>query len=535
MTETRQRLAGSEREPVLGARRLGACDPTEEIWVVVCLRRQAKRELDAHVKWTACGGASEPLSREAFAERFGAATGDIAQIEAFARRKQLSIERVDAPACTVVLSGSIEHFQQAFGVDLSLYEHPELGRFRGRAGALYLPDELDGIVTAVLGLDDRAQARTHFRLHAQDDTPTLAHDLAAAFTPVQIASLYNFPDGDGSGQCIGIIELGGGYHPSDLRAYFHALGVPQPNVVSVPVEGSRNTPSGNAGGADSEVTLDLEIAGAIAPKATIAAFFAPNSDAGFIDAFTQALHDTAYRPSVISISWGAPESTWTDQAIAAFNDALQCAVALGVTVCVAAGDSGSSDGMADGADHVNFPASSPYVLACGGTRIAASAASSKSSSILREVVWNDGAAGGATGGGLSARFAAPPWQEGLRVTRVDGSSTRLANRGVPDVAADASPDSGYQVLVDGRVMTAGGTSAVAPLMAGLIARINAKAGKPAGFVNAALYKSSGAFNDVTQGKNGSYAATRGWDACTGLGSPNGARIAVALKMPASYR
>jgi kumamolisin len=531
MTKARQQLAGSERAEVKGSRRLGASDPNDTIRVVVTLRRQSKSELDALVERIGRGGAHEPLSREAFAERFGAAMDDIAKVESFARQHQLSIERPDPAACTVVLSGSVEHFQEAFGVQLSQYEHPTLGRFRGRTGALVIPDELSGIVTAVLGLDNRPQARSHFRIGAQEDaSAALARNsgATATFTPVQIASLYNFPAGDGSGQCIGIIELGGGYRPSDLQSYFQRLGVPQPSVVSVPVDRGSNAPTGDPGGPDSEVTLDIEIAGAIAPRATIAAYFATNSDAGFIDAFTQALHDTTYRPSVISISWGGPEPSWTDQAISAFNDALQSAVALGVTVCAAAGDSGSGDGTTDGADHVDFPASSPYVLACGGTRITASAASSKAQSIAGEVVWNDGASGGATGGGVSARFAAPAWQEGLKATRSDGSSTPLTNRGVPDVAADASPASGYRVLVDGRALAVGGTSAVAPLMAALIARINAKAGKPAGFINAALYKSVGAFNDITQGGNGSYAATRGWDACTGLGSPNGGKIALAL-------
>jgi kumamolisin len=522
MAKARVRLAGSEREPVKDAKRLGPSEPGQTIHVVVTLRRQSKQALDKAIQKMARGEQSEPLTREAFAARFSAAPDDLAKVEAFAKEHGLSVLRADAAACTVTLEGTVERFQQAFGVELSRYEHPTLGHFRGRTGCILLPEQLSGVVTAVLGLDDRPQARPHFRLRSAVE-PHRAAGATQTFNPLQIASLYDFPAGDGSGQCIGIVELGGGYLASDLQQYFRRLGVPAPQVVSVGVDGGANAPSGNAGGADGEVALDIEIAGAVAPGAKIAVYFAPNSDAGFIDAVKQAVHDDTNRPTVISISWGAPESTWTGQAMSAFNQALQDAAAVGVTVCAAAGDSGSSDGAASG-DSVDFPASSPYVLACGGTRITAAASGA---SIKDEVVWND-ASGGATGGGVSAQFDVPLWQEGRKATRVDGSAEPLAKRGVPDVAADASPRSGYEVLVDGQPTAVGGTSAVAPLFAGLIARINTAQGKAAGFVNPKLYAAATAFRDITQGNNGSFAATSGWDACTGLGSPDGRKIAAAL-------
>ncbi|RDU96824.1 S53 family peptidase [Trinickia dinghuensis] len=532
MTKARQQLVGSERAAVKDSKRLGPIDPDETLRVVVTLRRRGARELEELARRAAHGQQAEPLSREAFAQRFGAAPEDFAKLEAFAREYRLAVEQRDPGAAKAVLSGTVEHFQAAFGVELFHYEHPTLGPFRGRTGPITIPADISGVVTAVLGLDNRPQARAHFRLRTgTGDGPIMARaDSAQAFTPVQLAALYDFPDGDGAGQCIGLIELGGGYEKSDLSAYFGSLGVAAPQVVSVSVDGTDNSPSGNPSGPDGEVTLDVEIAGAIAPKATIAVYFAPNSDAGFVDAVSQALHDATNKPSVLSISWGSPESSWTDQAIASFNDMLQSAVALGVTICAAAGDSGSSDGASDGADHVDFPASSPYVLACGGTHITARAGSAAISS---EVVWNDGASGGATGGGVSARFTLPAWQEGLAAARVDGPPVSLANRGVPDVAADASPTSGYEVLIDGQSVPVGGTSAVAPLFAGLIARINALSGRPAGFVNQKLYQAASAFNDITSGDNGTYAAAAGWDACTGLGSPKGRNIATALGVSAS--
>ena len=257
----------------------------------------------------------------------------------------------------------------------------------------------------------------------------------------------------------------------------------KPNVVSVGVDQAKNSPTGNPNGPDGEVTLDIEIVGAIVPGATIAVYFTANSDAGFIDAVNRAIHDDTNKPSVISISWGGPESNWTPQSQNAFNEVLQSAAALGVTVCVASGDSGSSDGAAGGEDHVDFPASSPYVLACGGTQLRAT-----KSGISSEVVWNDGDQGGATGGGVSAVFALPVWQKGLSVTRTSGGKSALTKRGVPDVAGDASPITGYDVIIGGTQTVVGGTSAVAPLWAALIARINAAAGKPAGFLNPKLYR-----------------------------------------------
>jgi kumamolisin len=269
--------------------------------------------------------------------------------------------------------------------------------------------------------------------------------------------------------------------------------------------------------------LDIEVAGAVAPAAKIVVYFAPNTDAGFLDAITTAIHDTTNRPSVISISWGGPESAWTQQSMTAFDQAFQAAATMGITVCIASGDNGSGDGVNDGADHVDFPASSPHALACGGTSLQAA-----NGKIASEVVWNDGANGGAGGGGISGIFALPPWQNGLQVTSTHGGSKPLQNRGVPDVSGDADPQTGYDVRVDGRNTVIGGTSAVAPLWAGLIARINSAKGSPVGFVNPQLYKQPAALNDIKQGNNGDFSASAGWDACTGLGSPNGQKVAGAL-------
>ena len=520
----RHPLKGSERKPLRGANPVGKADPSERLEVSVILRHRNADALQQRVTSLARRGrAGGHLSREEFEQQFGAGSDDIDAVKRFAGAHGLSVVQEHAGRRTVVLSGTVAQFNDAFGVDLQRFEHPG-GSYRGRVGAIHLPDELHGRVEAVLGLDNRPVARPHFRRarplpgnvhwHADSGTTT-------SFTPLQLAAMYNFPPGDGKGECVGIIELGGGERQADLTTYFSGLGIKSgPKVTVVSVDHGKNHPTGDPNGPDGEVMLDIEVVGAVAPQANIAVYFAPNTDAGFLDAITTALHDTVNKPSVISISWGGPESSWTDQSTTAFDQAFQAAAAMGVTVCIASGDNGSSDGVNDGAGHVDFPASSPHVLACGGTSLQASG-----NAISSETVWNDGAQGGAGGGGVSAVFSLPAWQDGLQTAATSGGTAPLTMRGVPDVCGDADPATGYQVRIDGTDTVIGGTSAVAPLWAGLIARINAANGRPAGFINPALYGTAAALHDVTQGNNGDFAAGQGWDACTGLGSPSGTQIA----------
>jgi kumamolisin len=274
--------------------------------------------------------------------------------------------------------------------------------------------------------------------------------------------------------------------------------------------------------------LDIEVAAAVAPGAKVVVYFTPNTDQGFIDAVGTAIHDTKNKPSVISISWGAPESGWTSQSMSALDAACQSAAALGITITVAAGDNGSTDGATDGQNHVDFPASSPHVLACGGTKLVGSGAQ-----ISSEVAWNELANNeGATGGGVSNVFPLPSWQANAGVPKPTNSA---GGRGVPDVSGDADPSTGYVIRVDGKNMVIGGTSAVAPLWAGLLAVANAQNGKSAGFVQPAIYAAKGkaAFNDITSGTNYSgtpvgFKAGPGWDPCTGLGSPIGTKLIVVV-------
>jgi kumamolisin len=519
-------LKGSERQPLPGATATGKADPDERLEVSMILRRGNPDGLKERVRKLSTGEHVGPhLSRGEFAAQFGASAADLTAVRTFARAHNLAVVQEHPGRRTVVLSGTVGQFNSAFGVDLQRFEYPG-GSYRGRTGQIQLPEELHGCVEAVLGLDNRPVAKPHFRAHKPHGNVNWhasAGD-ATSYTPLQIATAYGFPDGTGQGECVAIIELGGGERKADLTTYFSSLGInPAPQVTAVSVDHGKNHPTGDPNGPDGEVMLDIEVVGAIAPQAHIAVYFAGNTDAAFLDAITTAIHDTTNKPSVISISWGGPESSWTAQSLTAFDSAFQAAATMGITVCVASGDSGSSDGLTDGANHVDFPASSPHVLACGGTNLAISG-----NAITAESVWNDGAQGGSTGGGISTVFPIPSWQDGLQATMTSCGPSPLANRGVPDVCGDADPASGYNVRIDGTNTVIGGTSAVAPLWAGLIARINAANAAPAGFINPYLYASPDALRDITAGNNGAFAASSGWDACTGLGSPNGAQVAAVL-------
>jgi kumamolisin len=504
-------LAGSEKKPfpteALPATTTVA-DPattTGEITVSVIVTPKTPFAMDGD-------GPPERLTREEFDVRHGANPASVELVQAFAKEFGLTVETSPrACPCTVRLSGSVAAMEKAFGVTLKT-ETIEAGTFRVREGAIYLPEELGGHVVAVLGLDNRPQARAHFRI---------AHTVNVSYTPVQVGALYGFPPGaTASGQTIGLIELGGGYREADVTAYFKTLGLPAPAITAVSVDGGKNTP-GTANGADGEVMLDIEVSASVATGAKVAVYFAPNTDQGFIDAVTTAVHDTTNKPSVISISWGGPESSWTTQASTALNAACEAAAAVGVTITVACGDDGSTDGATG--NNVDFPASSPYVLACGGTTLEGSG-----TTISSEVVWNELAIDeGATGGGVSTLFPLPTWQQS---SKVPAPTTSAGGRGTPDVAGDADPSTGYEVRVDGETTVIGGTSAVAPLWAGLIALANQQNGVAAGFVNPALYAAgaSKAFHDITQGDNGAFSAGPGWDACSGQGSPVGSAIIALL-------
>jgi kumamolisin len=537
-------LPGSERQPVRGAQISGPVDPAQMVELTIRLRSRAPAgELAARADAL---GALPPdrrayLTPEQFAATYGADPADVERVTQFARQSGLAVVRTDVSQRLVVVSGRAPVVAAAFRVELMRYTSPS-GDYRGRVGPVQIPEDLQGIIESVHGLDDRPQARAHIVLPDRDRRAALAaaaRPLAAgaatpgSFSGAQVGTLYGFPAGlSGAGQTIGILEFGGGFSQGDLQSYFQQLGLPVPRVTAVSADGTANQP-GQDQDSDMEVMLDIEVAGSLAPGAQIVVYFAPFTDKGWIDVLAAAVHDTQHRPSVISISWGYTEGQdiWTAQTIQAVNEAFQAAALQGITICAASGDDGSRDEDNDGRAHVDFPASSQYVLACGGTTLQLS-----STGLVGETVWNGGASGGSSGGGISDMIALPSWQRGIVPPSVNPD--HRVGRGVPDVAGNADGATGYAVLAGGQVLTGvGGTSAVAPLWAALIARINQHLGKPVGYLNPLLYGGLGktaALRDVTTGNNdptgriGGYSARAGWDPCTGWGSPDGTRLLNAL-------
>jgi len=517
-TLSRAVLPGSEKAPFVQAAGEKPASLTGHFTVSVLVKRKQPLKVANRL-------GKDRLTRAQYRQLHGADPAAVKLVRAFAKEFDLKVESgTPRPDRRIIkLSGTISAMQKAFGVTL-IHKTHQGTTYRMREGAISLPKELIGSVEAVLGLDNRPQAEPHFRIAGEQGNLTAriaqgtgfasAHAAASntSYTPIQIAQLYQFPAGAAAtGQTIGIIELGGGYRTTDITAYFKSLGQKTPKVTAVSVDGGKNSPS-NANSADGEVMLDIEVAAAVAPGANIVVYFAPNTDQGFIDAIGAAVHDTTNKPGVISISWGAAEANWTQQAMSALDAACQSASALGISVTVAAGDNGSTDGGTG--NNVDFPASSPHVLACGGTKL-----TSSGTVITDEVVWNELAANeGATGGGVSTIFPLPTWQAGSGIPKPTGSA---GGRGVPDVAGNADPASGYVIRVDGQTLVIGGTSAVAPLWAGLIAVANQQNGKTAGLLQPQIYpaKAKSGFRDITAGNNGSFKAGPGWDACTGLGSP----------------
>ncbi len=527
-------IAGSHKAPLKGAKSAGKLDPNVRFEVTVRVRaRQALAESPEFTALIAAPPAQrQHLSREEFAARFGADPGDVERIEEFAHEYGLTVVGSSAGQRTVRLSGTVKAMEEAFGVKLKWAAYNKV-KFRHRSGSISLPKDVAPLIEGVFGLDNRLAVRPHFLFKPIPKGRQPRAGNVHAFTPIQVAKLYNFPPHlDGSGQCIAILEFGGGYTRSDLKKYFAELGIPPPKVTAVSVDGGHNSPTGDPNGPDGEVMLDIEVAGAVAPKAKIAVYFAPNSDDSFLNALRAAVHDSLRRPSVVSISWGGPELASTQQSLKDYDAVCQEAALMGVTICCSAGDHGTDDTPKPAKRaNVDFPASSPHVLACGGTHLEAA-----NGTISKEVVWNT-RDGWATGGGVSEVFPLPAWQAKANVPNSANPGGKQG-RGVPDVAGDADADTGYIIRVDGAEGPSGGTSAVAPLWAALIALINQGLGKPVGFVNPLLYQSpnsSRCFNDIVAGDNGAfpsskkYPAAPGWDACTGWGSPNGAALLAALK------
>ncbi|GAC1306076.1 MAG: hypothetical protein NVSMB24_15960 [Mucilaginibacter sp.] len=501
-------LANSEKQPMPGAHRVSPADPKEKLSVSIRVRQKPDASpLSLDNLTEAPHLERHYFTREEYAKKYGAEQSDIDKVTAFAEQNGLKVVETSKPRRTVVLAGTVDQMNKAFSVDLGNYQTSN-EVYRGREGNIKLPAELASVVESVHGLDNRPVSTPQFRPAAEG---IASPEGISPLTPPQVAKLYNFPAISAAGQTIGILEFGGGFKPADITNYFaNVVRMPAPAITVVGVDGATNHPGASA---DLEVVLDIDVAGSTAPGAKIVVYFAPNTLQGWLDAISTAIFDTVNRPSVISISWAGPEPGW-GSAINQVSADLQKAALVGVTVFVSSGDSGSLNPA-----QVLYPASDPGVIGCGGTTI-----QNVSGTTFTETVW------GGSGGGVSNVFGRPTWQSMAGIPASVNPAGHIG-RGVPDVAGNADPGSGYMLVLNGsQTGPVGGTSAVAPLYAGLTALLNATTGQPAGYLNYNLYAFAGpyVYRDITVGNNGAYHATTGWDACTGFGSIKGSALATSL-------
>jgi kumamolisin len=481
------------------------------------------------------------MTRQQMTDRHGSDPAAVDAISKWAAANDLVVTRDEPISARLGLGGTAENLSKAFGVDLFDYEDPELGEFHARTGPVHLPMELSGQITGVFGFNNHRILRRSRRMMTAGGA-----DIAAKarpwFIPTELGQIYDFPAVDASGQTIGLLEFGGGVDSSDVAAYFTKIGATAPNVTVIAVDGVSTDPTSDPD-STGEVMLDVDVAGALGGGAKLAVYFATFDEKGMVDILSKVIADSVNDPSVLSVSWGWAENqafnnsgvTWSPAAIDHINHSFLAAAQLGISVCVSTGDDGSEAQIKDGRAHVNFPATSPYVLAVGGTTLHAKTSASGVQHVT-ETVWNDGPGSG-TGGGVSDITPKPDWQSGIALTSINPG--HFNGRAIPDVAADADPKTGYLTMSGGQLQIVGGTSASAPLWASLISRINASLNARVGNFNALLYTKIGPANvlrDITKGDNdtdgllnGAYPAGPGWDACSGWGAPDGQKLLTAFR------
>jgi kumamolisin len=534
-------LPGSNRPKAPNTIRVRDVDPKEKIDVTIALSGSKLPDADEYVGQT--------LTPDELSEKFGAKKADADKVAKCLRKFGLKVESVSLATRSMRVIGTAAAVEAAFKPDMAIVRSTRQGgEYRGRRGKLQIPKELKGIVTGVFGIDERRMARRKLPSSASA-APSAA---MAPLSPADLEQRYNFPPGDAEGQNIAIAEFGGGYFADDTSAYCTKFQRATPKVQAVAVDApaytlqqilalqlqQRKAALGDA----TEVMLDVEVVAGLCPAANISVYFSTFDEQGWVDLLDQVI---LAKPVVLSCSWGLAEENpnWSPSAIWSITDRLNAARLLGITICVSSGDDGSGDQLDDGEAHVDFPASSSFVLSVGGTML------KKSAKSVDEVTWweapgrrteNDG--GGATGGGVSMKFDRPAWQN-VRIESLNKGS--IDGRVVPDISALAGQPL-YDLIFVGASHPNGGTSASAPLLAALVARINAKLApaKRQRFLTPLLYQNlangqtvgKGSSRDIRSGNNAShpqpgrgYKAGAGFDAVTGWGVPDGVTLLESLE------
>jgi kumamolisin len=537
-------LEGSEIRPGAQVRRLGPASETERFSVTIVLRRRPDGPaVPAHDYYLRTPiSERRRLPEPAFAARYGAHPSDIEKIVAFAQGHGLRVEETNAARRTVVVAGTVGEFNRAFNITLEMYEHEversnRSGRqtesFRSYEGPIHVPADVTESIVGVFGLDNR---RITKRGLADPPATTL-------LTMPTVKQLYDFPPNLAAGQTIAIFSEAG-YLASDIAANF---GGSPPPLIDIAVDAP------NGGFPDFETTQDIFISASAAPGAQIAVYFTTYDQKGWVDLIARVIHPSLAlgdpQCSVLSSSFyvsnGDDAATLVAEGIPlswviAVTQMLEDAAIQGVTFCICSGDNGAQARATDGLAHVWYPATDPWALACGGTTIG-----NVSGPNCDEWAWNDffsigGFSGtGASGGGVSDYFPLPWYQSDTNIPLSIKDGHR--GRGVPDVSANASPNSGYSFILGGAPSSfpTNGTSASTPLWAGLIAVLNAALGENVGFINPVIYALNGVgFRDILPEPGAAdnsfagvagYPVTPGWDAVTGWGSPRGVALLNALK------
>jgi kumamolisin len=519
MSQSHVVLEGSERPQRDDAERVGDVDPSSPIELTLSIR--AAKPLPEPGETT--------LSHEQLEQEYGATEADLEAVRSSMQAHGLTVLDASALTRSMIVEGTAEQIERTFRPGLALYRTASQGEYRGRDGAIEIPAEVADQIVGVYGLDERRVARRR----------TAAAPVLQGLGPADFEKRYAFPAGDGHGQRVAIAEFGGGYFPDDVKQYCRDYNRPEPTVKTVAVGLKPLTPQQiralppaqrqEAMEESGEVMLDIEVVAGLAPGAEIDVYFANFTQKGWVD-LLDAVIASKPAPASLSVSWGLAEDApggFSPVALTAIDRRLQAAALLGVTVCVASGDDGSGDQVDDGRAHIDFPSSSPNVLAVGGTMVAGGG----------EVVWwqapgKRGNGGGATGGGVSVEFKRPSWQT-VHIASLNKGS--IDGRVIPDVAALAGPPF-YHMVLDGRDTFNGGTSASAPLWAALLARMAQASGKPPAFITPKLYAPAVAatFHAITSGDNTStppgagYHAKKGFNAASGWGIPDGTRLMGAI-------
>lgn len=528
-------------------------DLNEQLMISVYLRRDVHENgmtlqeyADAII-----AGTHPVLEHDEFVYQFGSIRDELVLVEEWAVANGLTVTESSEGSATIKLTGLAGQFNNLFNIQLNTVIDGDR-TYVTHSGDLTIPSDINSVVELVLGLDNSLRFSSNSHLDTSD-IPFDPNVTIGSPTPVDLSKAYKFPRSPGTNQvqglgaCVAIIELGGGYTTQNLTSTFSRIGLSNPTVVDVSVDGGTNSPAVyDIGGANGEVMLDIYCVGSVAPGAKQVIYFAPNSYQGFIDSIIAPINDTVNNPSVISVSWGTIDTNWTTPNRNAFENALAAAVAKGITVFVAAGDYGTKAISSSAYGTVQYPGTSPYVVSCGGTVITVNTDYTINTERAWGGVLDNGFAGG---GGVSSIFSLPAWQSGRGYTTstYTGTTMSLARRGIPDVSAMAR---GYTLYwydyttltpTANRLSTFLGTSAVAPLLSGLMARLNSLSGRIIGFVNTDWYAAqSTAFNDITTGANtlstatSGYSATISWDACTGLGTPIGTELYKLYKLGSTF-